>query len=128
MAKIGDDIRAVIDKAEGTAIATTGPDGPHLAATWGDYVRTLGVKGDVILIPAGRLRKTEANLAKDPRVELLFASRAVADSKGNPGQGCLLRGTAELQTAGPHFDAVKARFAWARGALVVRVEHAETQL
>jgi len=128
MAIISDDVRAVIDKAEWTAIATAGPDGPHLAATWGDYVRTLGVTGDVILIPAGRLRKTEANLATDPRVELLFASRDVKGSKGNPGQGCLLRGRAELQTAGPSFDAVKARFPWARAALVVHIEHAETQL
>ena len=128
MATIGDDIRAVIDKAEWTAIATAGPDGPHLAATWGDYVRALGVTGDVILIPAGRLRKTEANLATDPRVELLFASREVKGSKGNPGQGCLLRGTAQMHTSGPQFDAVKARFPWARGALVIRVERAETQL
>ncbi|MCX6543221.1 MAG: hypothetical protein NTV05_02265 [Acidobacteria bacterium] len=42
------------------AIATTGPDGPHLAATWGDYVRALGVPDNVILIPAGGLQTTEA--------------------------------------------------------------------
>ncbi len=128
MATIGSDVRAVIDRAEWVAIATTGPDGPHLAATWGDYVRALGVQGDVILIPAGRLRKTEANLAADPRVELLFASREVKGWKGNAGQGCLLRGRAEMQTAGPQFELVKARFSWARAALVIRVEHAETQL
>jgi predicted pyridoxine 5'-phosphate oxidase superfamily flavin-nucleotide-binding protein len=68
-------IREVIDKSEWVAIATVGPDGPHLAATWGDYVRALGVEGDVIVIPAGGLRKTETNLRANPRVELLFASR-----------------------------------------------------
>lgn len=122
------DVRAVIETAEWVAIATTGPDGPHLAATWGDYVRALGLEGDLILIPAGRLRRTEANLTADPRVELLFASRHVAGSQGNPGQGCLLRGRAEMETEGQRFDAVRARFPWARAALVVTVEHAGTQL
>ena len=78
------------------AIATTGPDGPHLA-DGGDYVRALGVKDDVILIPAGGLRQTEANLATDPRIELLFASRQVQGSSGGPGKGCLVSGRAEVQ-------------------------------
>jgi hypothetical protein len=30
--------------------------------------------------------------------------------------------------SGPHFDAVKAQFPWARAALVVRVEEAKPQL
>jgi hypothetical protein len=58
MATLDAAIREVIDKSEWVAIATVGPDGPHLAATWGDYVRALGVEDDVIVIPAGRLRKT----------------------------------------------------------------------
>jgi hypothetical protein len=60
-------------------------------------------------------------------VELLFASRQVKGSSGG-GQGCLLRGTAEFQATGPAADAVKARFPWARGAIVVRVQEATTQL
>ncbi len=122
------DVRAVIETAEWVAIATTGADGPHLSATWGEYVRALGFADDVVLIPAGRLRRTEANLAIDSRVELLFATRQVAGSRGTPGQGCLLRGPGEMETAGSRFDAVKARFPWARAALVVHVERVETQL
>lgn len=128
MATMSDDVRAVIGKSEWAAIATTGADGPHLAGTWGDYIRALWLEDDEIVIPAGTMRRTEANLAADRRVELLFASRDVRGSAGTPGQGCLLRGTAEMQTSGPAYDAVRARFAWARAALVVRVEHAETQL
>jgi hypothetical protein len=120
-------IKMVIDRSEWVAIATTGPDGPHLAATWGDYVRALGVPDDVILIPAGGLQTTEANLAADPRIELLFASREVQGSSGG-GQGCRLCGRGEFQASGPAADAVKARFPWARAALVVRVDHATTQL
>jgi hypothetical protein len=120
-------IREVIDKCEWVAIATVGPDGPHLAATWGDYVRALGVEGDIVLIPAGGLRKTESNLKLNPRIELLLASRQIQRPQGT-GQGCVLSGTGELQAAGPAMDKVKARFPWARGALVVKVERASTQL
>src|SRR5512141_2998513 len=103
MAAMSNDVRAVIDKAEWVAIATVGPDGPHLAATWGDYVRALGVEDDVIVIPAGGLRQTEANLNANPRVELLFAARPVPRPQG-AGQGCVLSGTAELQVSGPAMD------------------------
>ena len=38
MAKIDGIYREVTEKAEWIAIATTGPDGPHLVATWGDHI------------------------------------------------------------------------------------------
>jgi hypothetical protein len=128
MAAIEGDLRAVIDACEWVAIATTGPDGPHLAGTWGDYVRALGVDRDTILVPAGGLRHTEANLATDRRIELLFASRQVKGASGNPGKGCMVSGWAELQASGPAMDAVKAKFPWARGALVVHVDRVSGQL
>jgi hypothetical protein len=87
----------------------------------------LGVDNDVVLIPAGGLRQTEANLKANPRIELLLASRQVQRAEG-AGQGCVLSGTARLEAAGPAFDKVKARFPWARAALVVTVERAATQL
>jgi predicted pyridoxine 5'-phosphate oxidase superfamily flavin-nucleotide-binding protein len=127
MAKIEGVVREVIETCEWVAIATAGADGPHLAATWGDYIRALGVEDDVILIPAGGLRKTEANLKANPRIELLLASRQVQRPHG-AGQGCVLSGTAELQASGPVMDKVKAQFPWARAALVVKVERASTQL
>ncbi len=120
-------IREVIDRCEWVAIATVGPDGPHLAATWGDYIRALGLRDDLILIPAGGLRQTEANLKANPRIELLFASRAVQRPQGQ-GQGCVVSGTAELRATGPEADAAATKFPWARGALVVKVERAATQL
>ncbi len=128
MAAIEGDLRAVIDTCEWVAIATTGPDGPHLAGTWGDYVRALGVTDEVMLVPAGGLRQTEANLASDSRIELLFASRKVTGSRGGPGKGCLVSGRAEMQTSGPAMDKVKERFVWARGVLVVHVERVAAQL
>ncbi len=127
MAHIDGAIREVLDKCEWVAIATAGPDGPHLAATWGDYIRALGVENDRVMIPAGGLRRTEANLKTNSRVELLLATRQVQRPQGT-GQGCVLSGRGELQTAGALMDLTKARFPWARGVLVVQVERAATQL
>ncbi len=127
MATIEGIVREVIDKCEWVAIATADANGPHLAATWGDYIRALGIRGNVILIPAGGLRKTEANLQSNPRIELLLASRAIHRQNGE-GQGCVLSGTGEMKSSGPEMDAVRAKFPWARAALVVTVENASTQL
>jgi hypothetical protein len=43
-------------------------------------------------------------------------------------QGCGIPGKAEFQVSGPHFDAVKAKFSWARAALVVHVDEAKPEL
>jgi len=127
MAKIEGVCKEVIDKTEWIAITTTGPGGPHVVATWGDYVRAFGIQDDTLLIPVGGMHKTEANLKRDNRVELLCGTRLVAGTHG-PGKGCSIVGKAEFQTAGPHFDAVKAKYAWARAALVVTAEEAKPQL
>jgi len=126
MSRIEGVCREVLEKSEWLAIATTGPGGPHVVATWGDYVRQMGI-GDPLRLPVGHMHQTEANLQADPRVELLSGTRAVQGTYG-PGKGCAIRGRAEVQAAGPHFDAVKARFPWARAALVVQVEQVEAQL
>lgn len=117
----------VIEKSEWVAIATTGPDGPHLAGCWTRYMLALGIDGDEILFPAGRYEKTGENLRRDPRIELLFATGEVARANGK-GQGCTVLGTGELQTSGPNADKAKARFPWARGALVVKVTGLRTHL
>jgi hypothetical protein len=128
MAKIGNTCRQVLDKAEWIAIATSGPDGPHLAGTWGESVRALGVKNDeVLLVPAGGLKKTEQNLAADKRIEILFGSRQVQGTHG-PGKGCRIRGIGQLQTSGELFDDVKKKFPWARGVLVIKAEEVSEQL
>jgi len=126
VAKIESSCREVLEKTEWVAIATSGPDGPHVVATWGEYIRRLGIS-DTLLTPVGDMRKTEANIQHDSRVELLCGTREVQGTHG-PGKGCAIRGRAEIQTDGPHFTAVKAQFPWARAVLVVHVDQAEPQL
>ena len=119
--------REVIEKSEWFAIATTGPDGPHLAASWTRYAMALGIDSGEILVPAGYFKKTEENLQRDPRVELLFAAGDVS-RPGGEGQGCSVIGTGELQATGPKAEATKAKFPWARGVLVVKVVELKTHL
>lgn len=127
MSKLEGACREVMEKSEWVAIATAGPDGPHVVATWGEYLRQLGLDGDTLRAPVGRMHKTEANLRHDPRIELLCGTRQVQGARG-PGKGCAIVGRAEMQAAGPDFAAVHAKFPWARAALVVHIERVESQL
>lgn len=121
-------IQEVWNNAEWVAIATHGADGPHVVGTWGDILRRInGELSEIIAAPAGKFLKTEQNLKQDNRVELLLATKAVAGARG-PGQGCNFLGTAEIQTQGPHADRMRALFPGIRGALVIHITSAATQL
>ena len=129
MIKIKESGQEILKKAEWAAIATSGKDGPHLVGTWGDALRAFPLQGeDILLLPAGHYHRTEENLKQDPRVQILLCTREVKNSHGVPGQGLCLSGTAELRDSGPYFDRVRARFPWARAALVVTLRDSETQL
>ena len=122
MTQLNGKVKEVLDTVEIVAIGTRGEDGAHLVATWGDYVRKLGIQdGDVILIPAGGYRQTEQNLLEHPRIEVLVASKQA-------GTGYRLSGRAEVQTSGPWSDHVQHEFSWARGALVIYVEQVDKLL
>jgi len=126
MAKIEGVCREVCDATEYVAIVTQGDDGPHLAGHWGSYM-FLDVEEGVVVFPVGRYQKTEQNLRRDRRIQLLVASKKVQGTK-SPGQGCSIRGSGEIVASGKYVDAVRGKFPWARGALVVRVEETRTQL
>jgi hypothetical protein len=124
MVKIFGKCREVMDKTEWVAITSLGSDGPHMVGTWGDYMRSVNIKDDeVIIIPARKYNKTEENLRENGHVELLIASKRVQGSYP-PGQGCRISGNGELQMTGEFAEAAKERFPWARGALVIKVEDA----
>ncbi len=128
MSKIENACKAVIEKAEWVAIATSGVEGAHLAGTWGDYIRVLSNGDDgMLFVPVGGYRATERNLQSDSRIELLFATKQVQGANG-PGKGCRVRGTGTIETSGDRFAAAKKKFPWARGVLAVKVEEASAQL
>ncbi|BCR05667.1 FMN-binding protein [Desulfuromonas versatilis] len=98
------------------AIATLGQDGPHMVNTWNSYIR-ISAEGN-LLIPAGYMHRTEANIAHNPEVLLTLASSKVQGLHG-PGAGFLIKGKAAFETSGPDFELMKAKFSWLRAALVV---------
>ncbi len=128
MAKIENKCLEVLDKSEWVAIATVGADGPHLAGTWGEYIKSLGMINDgTLLVPVGGYQKTEANLKVNSRIELLCGTRKVQGNNG-PGKGCRIRGTGQILKNGEKFEEVKKKFPWARGVLVVQAEEVYEQL
>lgn len=120
--------KEVMEKTEWVAIVTQGKAGPHLVATWGNYLR-IRKRDDLelIVIPVGHYYKTEANLKNNQNIQLLIASRQVKGSYGL-GQGFLLQGSGEILTDGEFFLDIKKQFSWARGALVIKVKEAKAQL
>ncbi|TSK08097.1 MAG: pyridoxamine 5'-phosphate oxidase family protein [Geobacter sp.] len=98
------------------AIATLGEDGPHMVNTWNSYIRVTA-EGR-LLIPAGYMQKTEANVASNPEVLITVGSSKVQGLHG-PGAGFLIRGKAAFLTSGEEFDLMKSKFGWLRAAFVV---------
>ena len=101
------------------AIATLGQDGPHMVNTWNSYIRI--TDDGRLLIPAGYMQRTEANVAFDGNVLITLGSSKVAGNIG-PGTGFLIKGKAAFITSGPDFDVMKAKFAWARATVAVTVD------
>jgi hypothetical protein len=100
------------------AIATLGQDGLHMVNTWNSYIKI--TNDERLLIPAGYMQVTEANIATNNKVLITLGSSKVAGKNG-PGTGFLIKGTAAFMTSGPDFDAIKAKFSWARAALAVTI-------
>lgn len=98
------------------AIATLGQDGPHMVNTWNSYVRIS--EDGCLLIPAGYMHRTEANIAFNPEVLITIASSKVQGLHG-PGAGFLITGRAAFVTSGPDYDILKSKFDWLRATLAV---------
>jgi predicted pyridoxine 5'-phosphate oxidase superfamily flavin-nucleotide-binding protein len=98
------------------AIATLGKDGPHMVNTWNSYIRL--TEDGRILIPAGYMQQTEANVTFNNQVLVTLGSAKVAGRHG-PGTGFLIKGKAAFITSGPDFEVLKSKFAWARATLAI---------
>ena len=101
------------------AIATLGEDGPHLVNTWNSYIR-ISADGR-LLIPAGYMHRTEANVTFNPEVLLTIGSSKVQGLRG-AGAGFLIKGKAAFVTSGPDFDVLKSKFHWLRATLAITPE------
>jgi len=103
------------------AIATLGPDGPHMVNTWNSYIKVS--EDGRLLVPAGYFHRTEANIAVNDQVLVTLGSSKVPGLHG-PGTGFLIKGTAAFLAQGPEFDLMKAKFGWMRAVLAITVASA----
>jgi len=107
------------------AIATQGRGGAHLVNSWNSYLEVY--EGDKLLVPAGRMEKTEENLKEDPRVWDNISHREV-EGWHSKGTGFLIWGEGTFVKEGPPYEIIKGRFPWARAALVIKIEEVEQTL
>lgn len=113
-------------KHEGVvALVTNGPDGAHVVNTWNSYIKVS--KDEKLLIPAGYMNKTEANLQQNNNVQITLGTREVQGFNG-PGTGFLIVGTAKFLKEGSDFQDFKQRFPWARAVVEVTVSSATQTL
>lgn len=114
-----DNFLRVLEHEGVVAIASQGPDGlPHLVNTWNSYVQI--TNDGHLLVPAGGMDKTEANVSAN-RVVLLTAGSREVEGRRGPGTGFLITATAEFVRAGADFDLIKTKFPWARAALKMSI-------
>ena len=118
---IPEKVREIMKQDGVVAIATLGKDGPHMVNTWNSYLQT--TEDGRLLIPAGYMHRTEANISFNPEVLITLGSSKVQGLHG-PGAGFLIKGKAAFLTSGPEFDVLKAKFKWMRATLVVTIESA----
>jgi len=118
---IPEKLQEIMKKDGVVAIATLGEDGPHMVNTWNSYLR-VSEEGR-LLIPAGYMNKTEANVAYNNQVLITLGSSKVTGNNG-PGAGFLIKGKAEFVTEGPDFDLLKSKFSWLRATIAVTIDSA----
>ncbi len=114
--EIPEKLTQVLEKDGVVAIATLGQNGPHMVNTWNSYIRV--TEDGRLLIPAGYMQVTEANVDFNDQVLVTLGSSKVAGLHG-AGTGFLIKGTATFIASGPDFDVLKAKFAWARATLAI---------
>ncbi len=102
------------------SIVTVGDDGSHLAGVWNSEVLVLDL--GTIIVPAGRLVKTEKNVSEGSDVKMLLASPG---TDGGAGSGFRVTGRAEFHSSGPQYELVRSMFRWARAAMVISVDRLE---
>lgn len=113
-------------KCEGVvAVVTMGDKSPHVVNTWNSYLSI--TQDDQLLIPVGGMIQTEANVEKNPDIQITVGSREV-DGFHGPGTGFLIKGSATFLRSGDLFDLVKARFPWIRATLNIKVNSATQTL
>ena len=93
--------------------------------TCNSYIRVTDVGR--LLIPAGYMHQTEANITHNPDVLMTLGSSKVQGIHG-AGTGFLIKGKAAFVSTGPDYEFMKEKFSWMRATLVITIESATQTL
>ena len=115
---IPEKLQKIMKKDGVVAIATLGPDGPHMVSTWNSDLKIS--EDGRLFIPAGYMHKTEANISHNPNVLITLGSSKVEGLHGL-GAGFLIKGKTWFVTSGPDFDFMKEKFSWLHATLAVTI-------
>lgn len=110
--------REVVSKEGVVAIVTYADDEAHVVNTWNSYLVLPDEQR--MLIPAGKMLKTEKKVTKNNNVLLTLGTKEVEGRMG-PGTGYLIKGTAKFLRSGSEFDMMKSRFPFLTRVLEVTV-------
>ncbi len=110
--------REVAAKEGVVSIVSWAESEAHVVNTWNSYLAL--TEDGRLLIPAWKMRKTEQNTLKNPRVLLTLGSKEVQGKMGL-GTGFLVEGTARFFKEGGEYDAMKAKFPFLTRVLEVTV-------
>lgn len=108
----------------GLSIASQGSQGLHLVNSWNSYVI---LEDDKLIMPAGRMHKTEKNIQDNPQVLVSISNREV-QGKSYKGTGLLIEGLAHFESQGKNLDKLKENYPWARAALVIKIKSMQQTL
>lgn len=114
---IPEKMHKVLENEGVVAIVTQGAVEPHVANTWNSYIEVT-TEGN-LLIPAGYMKVTEANIAQNEKVRVTFGSREV-EGFNSMGTGFLITATAKFMYEGAEFVNMKEKFPWCRAVLIVK--------
>ena len=108
------------------SIVSWGNAEPHLTCTWNSYL--VVTDDERILIPAAGMKKTEANVEVNNRVQLALGTRNVEGYNGYQGTGFRIEGTAKFLTEGTDYDMMYKKYPFIRSVLEVTVNSAKQLL
>jgi hypothetical protein len=115
----------VIGKEGVVSIVSWADNDAHVCNTWNSY---LVVKdGNRVLVPAWRMKTTEKNILKNPKVKMTVGSKEVMGHR-SMGAGFLLNGTARYLADGPEWDMMKAKFSFLTRVLEITLTSVEQTL
>lgn len=107
------------------SIVSWGEGEPHVVNTWNSYL--VITEDQKLLIPAAGMRRTQKNVAFNPKVKLTLGSKEVM-GYNYPGTGFLLEGTARFVESGSDFDMMIAKFPFLSRVLEISVTSAKQTL